>query len=113
LEGIALQNVDILRAMERDSGRTLSVLKVDGGASANDLLMHFQSDVLGVAISRPAFVESTAMGAAFLAGRGVGVWRDSEQIRAVWKEQRRFWPSTDRAPITAHLERWHRAVERA
>jgi glycerol kinase len=113
LEGIALQNVDILRAMERDSGRTLSVLKVDGGASANDLLMQFQSDVLGVAISRPAFVESTAMGAAFLAGRGVGVWRDSEQIRAVWKEQRRFWPTTDRAPITAHLERWHRAVERA
>ncbi|MEZ4364468.1 MAG: glycerol kinase GlpK [Kofleriaceae bacterium] len=113
LEGIALQNVDILRAMERDSGRKLSVLKVDGGAAANDLLMQFQSDVLGVAISRPAFVESTAMGAAFLAGRGVGVWKDSEQIRAVWKEQRRFWPTEDRAAITAHLERWDRAVAKA
>lgn len=113
LEGIALQNVDILRAMERDSGKKLSTLKVDGGASANDLLMQFQSDVLGVAISRPAFVESTAMGAAFLAGLGVGVWKDAEQIRAVWKEQRRFWPTTERAAIEEHLRRWDRAVANA
>jgi glycerol kinase len=113
LEGIALQNVDILRAMERDSGRTLSTLKVDGGASANDLLMQFQSDVLGVSISRPAFVESTAMGAAFLAGLGVGVWKDAAQIRAVWKEQRRFWPTRDRAAIDEHLRRWDRAVANA
>jgi glycerol kinase len=113
LEGIALQNVDILRAMERDSGRTLSTLKVDGGASANDLLMQFQSDVLGVAISRPAFVESTAMGAAFLAGLGVGVWKDAAQIRAVWKEQRRFWPTADRASVEAHLTRWDKAVASA
>lgn len=113
LEGIALQNVDILRAMERDSGKQLGILKVDGGASANDLLMQFQSDVLGVAISRPAFVESTAMGAAFLAGLGAGVWKDGEQIRAVWKEQRRFWPTRDRAPIEAHLARWDKAVANA
>jgi glycerol kinase len=113
LEGIALQNVDILRAMERDSGKQLGVLKVDGGASANDLLMQFQSDVLGVAISRPAFVESTAMGAAFLAGLGVGVWRDAEQIRAVWKEQRRFWPTRDRGPVAEHLVRWDKAVASA
>ncbi len=110
LEGIALQNVDILRAMERDSGRQLATLKVDGGASANDLLMQFQSDVLGVAISRPAFVESTALGAAFLAGLGVGIWKDAEQIRAVWKEQRRFWPTRERAPIEEHLARWDKAV---
>ncbi len=113
LEGIALQNVDILRAMERDSGKQLGILKVDGGASANDLLMQFQSDVLGVAISRPAFVESTAMGAAFLAGLGAGVWKDGAQIRAVWKEQRRFWPTRDRAPIEAHLARWDKAVASA
>ncbi len=113
LEGIALQNVDILRAMERDSGKQLGILKVDGGASANDLLMQFQSDVLGVAISRPAFVESTAMGAAFLAGLGVGVWKDAEQIRAVWKEQRRFWPTRDRAAIEEHLLRWDKAVASA
>ena len=78
LEGIALQNVDILRAMELDSGRTLGTLKVDGGAAANDLLMQFQSDVLGVEIARPELIESTALGAAFLAGLGVGVWRDLE-----------------------------------
>ncbi len=113
LEGIALQNVDILRAMERDSQRQLATLKVDGGASANDLLMQFQSDVLGVSISRPAFVESTAMGAAFLAGLGVAVWKDAEQIRAVWKEQRRFWPTQERAPINEHLARWNRAVANA
>ena len=113
LEGIALQNVDILRAMEKDSGRALSILKVDGGASANDLLMQFQSDVLGVAISRPAFVESTAMGAAFLAGLGAGVWQDTTQIRAVWKEQRRFWPTKERASIEAHLQRWNAAVAKA
>jgi glycerol kinase len=110
LEGIALQNVDILRAMERDSGRALSMLKVDGGASSNDLLMQFQSDVLGVEISRPAFVESTAMGAAFLAGLGCGIWKDPEQIRSVWKEQRRFWPTRDRDAVAAHLARWDRAV---
>ncbi len=113
LEGIALQNVDILRAMEKDSGRALATLKVDGGASANDLLMQFQSDVLGVAISRPAFVESTAMGAAFLAGLGAGVWRGAEQIRAVWKEQRRFWPTKERAPVAEHLARWDAAVSKA
>jgi glycerol kinase len=113
LEGIALQNVDILRAMERDSGRALSILKVDGGAAANDLLMQFQSDVLGVAISRPAFVESTAMGAAFLAGMGVGVWKTADQIREVWKEQRRFWPTRDRGAIDAHIARWNTAVARA
>lgn len=113
LEGIALQNVDILRAMERDSGKKLATLKVDGGASANDLLMQFQSDVLGVAISRPAFVESTAMGAAFLAGLGVGVWKDAEQIRAVWKEQRRFWPTRDREGIEEKLRQWDRAVANA
>lgn len=113
LEGIALQNVDILRAMEKDSGRALATLKVDGGASANDLLMQFQSDVLGVSISRPAFVESTAMGAAFLAGLGAGVWRGAEQIRAVWKEQRRFWPTKERAPISEHLARWDAAVRKA
>nr|HEX4316360.1 glycerol kinase GlpK [Kofleriaceae bacterium] len=113
LEGIALQNVDILRAMERDSGRALGTLKVDGGASANDLLMQFQSDVLGVDIARPDFVESTALGAAFLAGLGVGVWKDQAQIARTWKEQRRFKPTADRAAVDAHLARWQVAVAKA
>ena len=113
LEGIALQNVDILRAMERDSKRSLTTLKVDGGASANNLLMQFQSDVLGVAISRPQLVETTAMGAAFLAGLGTGVWRDKNQIRATWREDRHFTPTTDRARVNEHLQRWNIAVAKA
>jgi glycerol kinase len=113
LEGIALQNVDILRAMERDSGRALGTLKVDGGAAANDLLMQFQSDVLGVAIARPELVESTALGAAFLAGLGVGTWQDQKQLEATWREQRRFTPSADRARVKEHLARWDAAVAKA
>lgn len=113
LEGIALQNVDILRAMERDSGRALTVLKVDGGAAANNLLMQFQSDVLGVEISRPEIVESTAMGAAFLAGLGVGIWQKPDEIRAAWREQQRFLPSADRTAAAAHIARWHDAVAKA
>ncbi len=113
LEGIALQNVDILRAMEADSGRPLSMLKVDGGASANDLLMQFQADVLGVEISRPALVETTALGAAFLAGLGAGVWTDKNAIRAAWREQRRFHPTADRAAVAVHLAQWASAVAKA
>jgi len=113
LEGIALQNVDILRAMERDSGRTLTVLKVDGGASANDLMMQFQSDVLGVEISRPEIVDTTALGAAFLAGLGTGVWSDLDSVRTTWREQRRFKPTADRAGIDDHLRRWDAAVAKA
>src|SRR5215475_1344572 len=113
LEGIALQNVDILRAMERDSGRTLGTLKVDGGAAANDLLMQFQSDVLAVEIARPELVESTALGACFLAGLGSGVWRDLDTIRTSWREQKRFTPSADRAQVREHLARWDAAVKKA
>ena len=113
LEGIALQNVDILRAMERDAGRKLTSLKVDGGASANDLLMQFQCDVLGVEISRPALLDTTALGAAFLAGLGVGLWKTLDQVRATWREQRRFTPTADRAKIDEHLARWDAAVAKA
>jgi glycerol kinase len=113
LEGIALQNVDILRAMERDSGRSLTALKVDGGAAANNLLMQFQSDVLGVEISRPALVETTALGAAFLAGLGTGVWKDQDAVRKTWREERRFTPTDDRARVKEHLARWDAAVAKA
>jgi glycerol kinase len=113
LEGIALQNVDILRAMQRDAGRALTVLKVDGGASANDLLMQFQSDVLGVEIARPELVETTALGAAFLAGLGTGVWKDQAQMKQTWREQKRFKPTEDRARVNEHLARWDTAVAKA
>jgi glycerol kinase len=113
LEGIALQNVDLLRAMESDSGRKLGALKVDGGAAANDLLMQMQADVLGVAISRPELLETTAQGAAFLAGLGVGLWKSKAEIAKVWREQRRFEPSSDRESAAAALARWHAAVAKA
>ena len=113
LEGIALQNVDILRAMERDSGRSLGTLKVDGGASSNDLLMQFQSDVLGVEIARPELVESTALGAAFLAGLGTGVWTDQAQISKTWREAKRFTPTVNRGWVKEHLARWDAAVAKA
>jgi glycerol kinase len=113
LEGIALQNVDILRAMERDAGRPLTVLKVDGGASANDLLMQFQADVLGVDISRPDMVETTALGAAFLAGLGAGVWKDQAELAKTWREQKHFTPTADRARVAEHLARWDAAVRKA
>ena len=99
--------------MERDAGRPLTVLKVDGGASANDLLMQFQSDVLGVEISRPELVETTALGAAFLAGLGVGVWKDQAQVEQTWREQKRFRPTADRARVAEHLARWDVSVRKA
>jgi glycerol kinase len=113
LEGIALQIVDLLRAMEKDSGKKLRVLKVDGGASANDLLMQFQSDLLDVAISRPEIVETTAMGAAFLAGLGAGIWKTKSEIAKVWREQKRFTPTRDRTRADEALARWNQAVTRA
>ena len=88
-------------------------MRVDGGAAANDLLMQFQSDVLGVEISRPALVETTALGAAFLAGLGAGVWQDKGEIARTWREERRFKPSADRAAVDAHLARWDAAVAKA
>ena len=98
---------------QRDAGRPLTALKVDGGASANDLLMQFQSDVLGVEISRPDMVETTALGAAFLAGLGAGVWKDQSAVKKTWREQKRFRPTTDRARVDEHLARWDAAVAKA
>ncbi len=113
LEGIALQNVDILRAMEQDAGHTLGTLKVDGGAAANDLMMQFQSDVLGVPIRRPQLLETTALGAAFLAGLGCGLWPDKQAITATWREDRAFAPQMAREAVDAHLARWQAAVGKA
>ncbi len=113
LEGVALQNYDILKAMQDDSGRPLARLKVDGGAAANDLLMQFQADVLGVDIARPAIIETTALGAAFLAGLGVGLWKSKAEIAKVWREERRFQPQMTGAKVVAHLRAWDAAVKKA
>jgi glycerol kinase len=113
LEGIALQNVDILKAMESDSGRQLLRLKVDGGASANNLLMQMQSDFLGCTIVRPQIVETTALGAALLAGLGAGMWAGFADIAGIWKEDRTFNPDITEEDRAAVLKRWRAAVDKA
>ncbi|MBW2063194.1 MAG: glycerol kinase GlpK [Deltaproteobacteria bacterium] len=113
LEGIALQNVEILQAMEADCGRKLRKLKVDGGAAANNLLMQMQADFLGREIVRPAMLETTALGAAFLAGLGAGVWKETKDIADVWKEDRAFVPQITDNERAAVLKRWREAVGKA
>jgi glycerol kinase len=113
LEGIALQNFDIMKAMESDSGHELESLKVDGGAAANDLLMQFQSDILGVEIARPQMLETTALGAAFLAGLSTGVWKDQNEVTAVWREDKRFAPNMNDEDRQSRLQAWNDAVKKA
>ena len=112
LEGIALQNVDILRAMVADAG-ALSVLKVDGGASANDLLMQMQADLLDVPCVRPEVIETTALGAAALAGLAAGVFASKDELKRVWREDRTFKPQLAVADRARKLGVWSRAVGRA
>ncbi len=113
LDAMAYQTADVVAAMERDAGVTLSELRVDGGASANDLTMQFQADLLGVPVSRPAVVETTALGAAYLAGLQVGLWPDVETVGRQWREAARFMPSMDAPRRAELLGRWRRAVERS
>ena len=113
LEGVALQIQDILQAMSADAGQPLTELRVDGGASQNDLLMQFQADVLGVTCVRPADVETTALGAACLAGLAVGLFADLDAVTRAWREDRRFTPTMDAAQRARKLAIWQRAVERA
>lgn len=113
LESIACQTVDVLEAMQRDSGIQLQELRVDGGAARNDLLMQFQADILGVSVVRPRITETTALGAAYLAGLAVGFWSSKEEIAAQWQIQRRFEPKMSVDERTQRLTLWHRAIERA
>jgi glycerol kinase len=113
LEGIALQIADLLGAMQSDAELPVHTLKVDGGASANNLLMQFQADVLGCEIVRPALVETTALGAALLAGITAGVWKDTSDAARAWKEERRFKPQMSTADVDAYKQRWRAAVDRA
>lgn len=113
LEGIAYQVADLLTVMEEDSGRPLDVLRVDGGASVSDFLMQFQADILQRPIDRPASVETTALGAAFLAGLSAGVWHSVEDILSLRHTQRRFEPAINSADAKKYLAGWHKAVERA
>ena len=112
LEGIALQCHEVIDALARDSGK-LGAIKVDGGAAANNLLMQVQADLAGRPVVRPKMLETTAAGAAFLAGLGVGLFSSKEAVSEVWKEDRRFEPNSDRAAMNRLLKKWESAVMRA
>ncbi|MFL0266609.1 glycerol kinase GlpK [Candidatus Clostridium radicumherbarum] len=113
LESLAYQTNDVLKAMEEDSGIKLEALKVDGGACANNFLMQFQSDILGVQVDRPEVIETTALGAAYLAGLAVGYWKDKEDITKNWAISRSFAPDMNAAKREELLEGWHKAVDRS
>ena len=113
LESIAYQVNDVLGAMKADSGIRLCALKVDGGASANNFLMQTQSDIIDAPVNRPVCVETTAMGAAYLAGLAVGYWPDKEAVRENWAIDRTFTPSIDKDDREARLRGWNRAVQYA
>jgi glycerol kinase len=113
LEGMALQVTDVVVAMERDAQAKAGLLRVDGGASANDLLMQIQADLIGAPISRPKTLETTALGAACLAGLGVGMFRSQAEIAERWTEERRFEPRFDPAAIGSLKEAWIKAVGKA
>ncbi|MEO8584585.1 MAG: glycerol kinase GlpK, partial [Acidobacteriota bacterium] len=113
LESIAFQSADVLSAMEKDGGVTLTELRVDGGATRNELLMQFQADLLGVPVVRPEILETTALGAAYLAGLAVRFWKDADEIRANWRVARRFEPAMSRGRAAELRARWQKAVSRA
>jgi len=113
LEAIAFQSAELLEAMQKDSGQPLAELRVDGGAAANDLLMQFQADLLGVPVVRPRVLETTALGAAYLAGLTVNLWRSREELAAHWQAEKRFEPRMDHSEREKRMARWREAVARA
>ena len=113
LEAIAFQSAELIEAMAADSGIALQELRVDGGATASDLLMQMQADLLGVPVVRPKVTETTALGAAYLAGLATGFWSDEAEIASLWSRDRVFEPRLAREAAAARLGRWRRAVERA
>jgi len=112
LDAIALQNADILRAMQKDLGKKMKPLRVDGGAAANDLLMQIQSDVLGQRLIRPAVTETTVAGACYLAGLAVGVWNSPADVRKIWQSEREFKVQMKPAARRARLQSWDTALQR-
>ena len=113
LEAIALQSADVFNAMSQDATLSLKELRVDGGASANNLLMQMQADFSGVPVVRPKVTETTALGAAYLAGLAVGFWSGADEIASQWQVDRRFEPQMSPDDRAAKLARWHKAVARA
>src|SRR5207248_573225 len=112
LEGVAFEIYDLAQAMSQDIGKPMPMFRVDGGASTNDLLMQFQADLLQTPIERPRMVETTALGAAFLAGIGTGMWAGTKEVAKAWKPGRRFLPKMKDEAREAHLARWRKAIAR-
>jgi glycerol kinase len=113
LEAIAYQSADVMKAMEADAGKAITELRVDGGAVINNLLMQFQADVMQCRVIRPVILETTALGAAYLAGLAVGFWKNTGELEFQWKKDRLFEPSLPRIEAEQLLKQWHRAVERS
>ena len=113
LEAIAYQSFDLLKAMEADSGIKLKQLRVDGGAAVNNLLMQFQADLLGLPVIRPKITETTALGAAYLAGLSVGFWEDRDEIYGQWQIERKFEPAMSKDEIKTLYSGWLNAVEKS
>lgn len=113
LEGIAFQVKDVLSAMEADSGIKIQELRVDGGATVNDTLMQFQSDILQIPLVRPKVLETTALGAAYLAGLAVGFWKNTDETRKQWQEDKRFEPKMKPKQAEEFLHKWNKAVEKS
>jgi glycerol kinase len=113
LESMAYQTADLLGAMQEDSGLPIQQLRVDGGAACNDTLMQFQADLLGTPVVRPAITETTALGAAYLAGLAVGFWKDTDEIQTQWKVDKEFHPNRPGSEVQRLRGRWHQALERA
>ena len=117
LESIAFQSAALLQAMDRDAraagGQAVTELRVDGGACVNDLLMQFQADLLGIPVVRPQVTETTALGAAYLAGLATGVWRDTDELATLWQAERRFHPTLPRERAAALMGEWEHAVRQA
>ena len=105
--------VDVLKAMEADAGILIKELRVDGGATANNLLMQFQADLLNCKVIRPEITETTALGAAYLAGLAIGFWKDSTEISQWWKSEKEFLPSASNAVMQAGIDSWKQAVRTA
>ncbi|MCM4172825.1 glycerol kinase [Arenibacter sp. TNZ] len=111
IESIAFQTMDVLKAMEADSKISIKELRVDGGATVNNMLMQFQADVLNTTTVRPQVIETTVMGAAYLAGLAVGFWESLEEIQEIWKTDVKFNPSTERKEIDKNIKGWYRAID--
>jgi glycerol kinase len=111
LESVAFQTMDVLKAMEADSKISIKELRVDGGATVNNLLMQFQADVLNTSTVRPKVIETTVMGAAYLAGLAVGFWESLEEIQEIWQVDANFDPTTERKEIEQNIKGWYRAID--